>query len=247
MALLPPALSRIVYEAPVDCRLVAGGFGGADKRRGKDSRPGFKVDQHKTAIQRAYDAGTSTGGEGKALSAGYMSRSGLERRCGSLHRSLGAGKERERWACHDQMPYLCVGGGRTPRCEMPACLFCRSGLDAAPSESRSRYLEYLMVRSVGGGGYGGTRSESSSGDGDLLERRSQRWGFPMFQGRGFPPGQCPSPSYRPEWEGNNQIISAFHDESGVETRAWCCAPPPRRSSSARRATLLGLMLGGPVV
>lgn len=81
----------------------------------------------------------------------------------------------------------------------------------------------------------------------LLERRSQRWGFPMFQGRGFPPGQCPSPSYRPEWEGNNQIISAFHDESGVETRAWCCAPPPRRSSSARRATLLGLMLGGPVV
>ena len=96
------------------CGLSAGGFGGTDKGRSKSNRPGFKVNQHKTAIERAYVAGTSTGGEGKALSAGYMSRLGLERRCGSLHGSLGAGKMKV------DLPrtYPISLSGRGPDCQM---------------------------------------------------------------------------------------------------------------------------------
>lgn len=172
-ASLQPCLgSGTEHLSTVDCRPVACGLGGRDKRRGQDSRPGFKVDQHKTAIERVYDAGTSTGGRGKPCRQVIWAGWGLKRRCGSLHRSLGAGKEKLNLPRPDPGHISEWEGGRAARCEMPAFLFCQSGLDAAPSESRLRYLEYLMIQSVCKGGCCGTRSESSSGDGDL-ERPSQ--------------------------------------------------------------------------
>lgn len=184
-------------------------------------------------------------GRGKALSAGYMSRNGLERasRLAAPQPWRGEGKD----------------GLATTRCDISEWegaglpyVKCRHSYSVGVDSMR------LLVRADRG--IWNTWWSGVSAEVDMVgfgvkapavmetwEYVLSVWRFPIFQGRGFPPGQCPSPSYRPEREGNNQIMSAFHDESGVETRAWCCAPPPGRSSSARRATLLGLMLGGPVV